>query len=725
MELGNPMENFTQIEAQFSQIRELIDERDWIKALNKLTSLRDKFIKEQDEIAIKICDGFENFLSAMGFTENASSEALKKLEKALKIFPKEAFEFEKFNINYHLGIIYSKNESNKKALKYFLNAWEYLKDIADQNLQIEFINNLIPTLIKRSKYNQLIDFLKIKLLLVDEKTEETEYAQTLLLLVTYLLQVDELDDVLYFFEKLRQFKYISGLVGIEATIESKINDLLTASIKHKKYDDVFLFLEEKNLPLDPYINAFEPLFETFKEKPSMELVKHIIKLSSFELSKPDAKAVLKSWNEAILQPVNELLTLNPLNLINQEDYKPVIDFILSEEESSKEIIYNMSVLTESLIEDPGNKNVMTFILYLNETLFDKGFKNASTIVHSWISVTLELRKKVASEDASKPKSGLIINEALIFHNFNRTQGTFAPSSLIQVFFEDLYKEYDYRAEISLCNRASEFLEDFSVIIYGLPESPNKTKLLKIIDQYTDTIASGYEYLLLNRMKSQDINRILALGSTAPKMVINNLVGDISTKNASTLTRSLENTMERWKSFPILQKMEYDYMGTSIRALKPIFWLIIFHFIYAAHFEATYRRLPKNESLHHKNLIDLMRAYINFYYQFQNMIRLESSIPFTVGRNIPDDVIKLLKHANDMIQFSDDELRDIVYHSHWRDNSLKILSEVIEAKNYCLYCSFNMPPKSKKCPNCGREVKEVSFEAPSIDFSAMGSFFDHR
>ena len=34
----------------------------------------------------------------------------------------------------------------------------------------------------------------------------------------------------------------------------------------------------------------------------------------------------------------------------------------------------------------------------------------------------------------------------------------------------------------------------------------------------------------------------------------------------------------------------------------------------------------------------------------------------------------------------------------------------------------MPPKAKKCPNCGKEVGEVSTEEPSIDFGQMGDFF---
>jgi len=79
--------------------------------------------------------------------------------------------------------------------------------------------------------------------------------------------------------------------------------------------------------------------------------------------------------------------------------------------------------------------------------------------------------------------------------------------------------------------------------------------------------------------------------------------------------------------------------------------------------------------------------------------------------------------NDVVKYTDEELREIVNTSNWQRETTSILHDVIEIKNYCVYCSYNMPPGSEKCPNCGRDAKHAPDEAPSIDFNAMGSFFN--
>nr|MDO8115300.1 zinc ribbon domain-containing protein [Candidatus Sigynarchaeota archaeon] len=131
---------------------------------------------------------------------------------------------------------------------------------------------------------------------------------------------------------------------------------------------------------------------------------------------------------------------------------------------------------------------------------------------------------------------------------------------------------------------------------------------------------------------------------------------------------------------------------------------------------------KNQELQHKDLLRAVLAQINYFYELRACINEDLS--FNRG-SLPDfwsELINFLKKMNDMIQITGKEMEELIYTSQWRDEARPLLAKVIEFKNFCLYCNFNMPRGAIICPNCKKEVQPVVIEAPQMNLGSMQDFF---
>ncbi|MHA1908763.1 MAG: hypothetical protein ACW98Y_15795, partial [Candidatus Thorarchaeota archaeon] len=51
------------------------------------------------------------------------------------------------------------------------------------------------------------------------------------------------------------------------------------------------------------------------------------------------------------------------------------------------------------------------------------------------------------------------------------------------------------------------------------------------------------------------------------------------------------------------------------------------------------------------------------------------------------------------------------HGHW---DARLADRIIEDKQYCVFCSYDLPDGATQCPNCEREVKELDLDAIAIE-----------
>lgn len=721
------------------QVRGFLETEQWEPALENVRLLLESFEAEDGVPSYPILQAYERLISVLIEFENRPSQSIQAdLKKVLKVLPSTGYDLERFLCNYSLGLSYLSSGKEKDAYVQFRFALLDAKLISNE-VKLKYLNKTIPLFINANKNDIVLTFLKEKLLLLSKGTDETEYVKTILLLITYLMQTEELGEVAKYFELIKDIEYISK-DKIKTEIEGKAQSYIQKLIKKNGFDTAIEFLRSSDLRPDQFLEDFRPLSESFSKKPSLPLAKTLINLFTLHFSRPASLEIIKLWQQEISPLVYDLLIATKFKLMENEDLKPLLTFVLTDEQVAKNFVYSLSNMTDYLLKDPTEKGIMSYLLCFSETLLDKGYNEPAKIVHSWISTVLDLRKmnlgkpvpntikttlgQVKSSTNTVTSKEMTLTDEVICNVFRRTEGTFAPLPLIKMFFEDQYKKNHHAANANLCNQLAEFIDKISVIVYSSPESSVKTEILREINVYNDTIASGYEYLLWDRMKRQDISLLPVSPEQATKTIINNLIANISIKNPSPFARCLENTMARWAFFPSLETKRYEYPGTRIIALKPIFWMIIYNFLFFSSFDSVYRRLPQNEQLHHKYMQELIRSNLNFYYQFQQCLMADPTNIIPTA-NIRNDIIKYLKKMNEMVQLSDEELREIVNSSQWKNESTKILSDVIEDKNYCIHCSYNMPLGTKKCPNCGKDVTEIPEESPSIDFKVMGSFFGEQ
>lgn len=484
---------------------------------------------------------------------------------------------------------------------------------------------------------------------------------------------------------------------------------ITNLINKKKFDKALELISSNNLSINLFIGEFGVLAAKFSKKPSLKLARSLVKLFSMQESTTKASTItfFRSYRQIFFMKIFTLLEKDLKKAIESQVNRDIFIYIAKNKDKIEKFIEVLSKLTEIMIDDLNSERIMDFLEFLLNTLQKVGNEDAAKRVKSWISTTKDLR-------------GPILTTKLIKGIFRATKGTYAPIQLLAHYFESKFKDSRYRVEINFCNEFSEFLFDLTEIVYELIDTPIQQKILNAIDIYTSTVASGYEYLIMKRMNQKDIDGLLFEVRAAPSSVCQSLISNFSTKNPLPYLRCIENTIERWKDLPTLKKTVYIGYQTGTMSIKPIFWLIILQRLIPEQLMKTYNRLFKSDLHYHKILVEISRAFINFNYHLWQSIKSEPTVPIRL--DLQEQTIKDLKKLNDMIKFSDDELHEIVDSSYWRRYSERILSKVIELKNFCLYCSYNMPPGAETCPKCGHKVTEVDIEAPKIDYSKMKTFF---
>ncbi len=493
-----------------------------------------------------------------------------------------------------------------------------------------------------------------------------------------------------------------------ANIKMQILD----NIKYLEFENALNLISVNNLPLSSFIEDLTILFTLFKKRKSLLLAHDLVHLFSLPIDNNDTGIIIESWKKEIYLKIDEALDNDPLILIKEEGYKPLIKFFLKDEVIAKDYLVKFSRLMENLVENPNNEPILKFLAEVYEILLDSGNNSAGKIIISWIRAASNLRESTLTSDS-------------IIRIFKESEGSFAPTVLVKHFFETNYKADSYKANEGILNKFSDFLDEFEPIIYNLPNESTRETLLKLVDGFYSTIASGFESIIYDRMRHQSIDRIRFLGNASADSVVPNLIGNLTLKNPLPIIRSIDFLMEEWSNFPKLTNIDSDSVPDrdNIMEVKPLFWFFIFQSIFQAHFQLTSLRLLKNDTILHRNLVESVRVNLNLFYHLLEYLKTDSDITSQEKKLVEEDLIKYLKKMKDMINFSDDELREIANSSYWigisRDN---LLSKVTEAKSHCINCSYNLPIDAKTCPNCGHGISSTPAEEPPIDFSAIGSFF---
>ncbi|MFX1450308.1 MAG: hypothetical protein ACFFCM_05675 [Promethearchaeota archaeon] len=652
-------------------IREKINLNEWTKVLEKLNSLEEDFKNEKNKFGIKIINAYMNLLDGIElFGGSDPKNAIKKLNKSFKLFPEQGFELEQNKILTYIGILYDQLDNSKQALKAFFDAWKYISKSNDEEFELLGDKKLRSFLF--NKIFQLRDNIKdvdITISLIKEKLSKC----------TDNIEYEEIEK-----------EYINKLIDV------------------KRYFIALEFLSSKGITIDKYLKEFEILYNVFRKKQSVELTIAVSKLLKMDWVLEETKQKLNNWTEELYQKIFELFFKKIEKFIEQDGFNYVVMLILSRKDVAEDFIRNIFNLTKNLYKNPEQKSIMRFILSTNEILQDIGSTREAEITHSWIRITLALRK--ISDIDSKTYFDLILN------TIRTTIDNLSPLFLMERYFKEIFLSHG-GVGISSCNNFSEFIHKLKITMYNTPNYPSRDYILQKIEEYMQVLVKAYKTIMLYRMKSQSIDRIQMSGKNAFPMVAASIMKDVSGVNPSPISRVLQKFIDHWRNLPDLKKVTYMYNSTLTTKLKPVFWFGVMDLIISHHYAINYQRLPENEMVHREDLIEIIITYLNFFYEVKKVPGVKIS-----NKENRQQVIKFLKKVNELNQFSDEELTELIYSSKWKSNSKKLLKNLIEEKNYCIYCSYNMPPKSKKCPNCGKKVGEISPEESSIDFEKMGDFF---
>lgn len=494
----------------------------------------------------------------------------------------------------------------------------------------------------------------------------------------------------------------------------QVADIKTQVLDHIKYlefENALNLISVNKLPLSSFIEDLTILFTLFNKRKSLLLAQNLVHLFSLPIDNNDTGLIIESWKKEIYLQINAEIDTDPLFLIREGGYKPLIKFFLKDEVLAKDYLIKFAGLMDKLVEDPSNEPIIKFLVEIYERLLDSGNKSAEKIIKSWIQAASTLRESSPTSDS-------------IIRIFKESEGSFAPIALVKHFFETNYKTDSYKANEGTLNKFSEFLADFEPLIYDYPNKSTRETLQKLVDGFYSTIATGFENIIYNRMRHQGIDQIIFLGNSAADFVVSNLIGNLTIKNPLPIMRCIDFLMEEWSNFPKLTKTDSDSFPDqdNIAEIKPYFWFFIFQSIFQTHFQLTSQRLLKNETILHRNLVELVRVNLNLFYHLSECLKTDSATISLAKKQVEEDLIKYLKKMKDIMHFSDDDLREILNFSYWVGVSSDLLSKVIESKNYCINCSYNLPVGATKCPNCGHDIILTPAEEPPIDFSKIGSFF---
>jgi len=719
--MNNIKENES-VEPELFLIRKLIEEKAWDRALVHIKNELSLLINYRYYLTIQILDAYENYILAMHDLEQYRIKAaIEKLNRALELFSTQNFEMEIFNTNFQLACIYSEENEIEKATKHFLNAWKIAQNFENLKIRRKFLDKFLLFLIKISDYQNLIKFQKEKLFLINKKVEETEYIKTVLTLITYLVQVNQIDEALSFLNEIKIFNYLP-IENIQNQIENKVKAYLEYLIKNNEFENALELIRINKFQIDSYIELFEPLFNLFMTIRSLHLAKQLAELFQFQVKK--SSPVLESWKKKSIPIFIEKIMEYPWNLLELEEVKYIVKIFLKDEEFNQQIIYELSKLTEYLLNNLNDKHIIAFLHYIDAILSEDGINRLSELVHSWISINSDLKriKHIEEEPEINQKAMKKINAKMILDIYNQSRGTFAPLSLLKNFFEEKYKQFDYQADIGICNELADFLFEINEISYGIPENTIRETILDAINIYNNTITSGYEYLILQFVKSKEIDNAFSEGNFDPNSnFINHFISDISLKNPLPFSRSIENMIAYWLEFLLLEKTDYIGTENEINSLKSIFRLLIFQEIVPNFLSETYQRRFRNDKYKYKILMELVRANIDYLYYFWRIIQLESSIPHQKVSEYYEKILKYLKHWIDKIKFTQEELLEIINSSSWKNSANEILLKLSELKNHCIYCSNNIPSGMVKCLICGCKSGEGKINLPIINIDVMRVF----
>ncbi|NVM02914.1 MAG: hypothetical protein HWN67_11290 [Candidatus Helarchaeota archaeon] len=406
-------------------------------------------------------------------------------------------------------------------------------------------------------------------------------------------------------------------------------------------------------------------------------------------------------------------------LIEQQgDFKQIIGLIINNVDKFQDFIVDFSEFILRDFKNLENKKILAFLSHLNKNLRKKGYKTEANTIYNWTKIALEFKN--IQIDNTRLFLDFILNK------LKETRAFLAIKSLIDVFYKEhrlLFQNIEY---VDTWNEFSNFLNDIKHITYESPNQAYKDIILHRIEHYSNVLADAYQKLIISRMKKQNVDTVLKFGPNSLFIVLERLIENISKSNPSPFSRCLNNLIDLWRIFPRLEKyinfrtLKYRYsyrLPAQIIVIKPIFWYIIIKIILDKFFIEYYQSLPKSETIYKENILEILAVYINYFYEHFNI----PSVPLAYSQN-REYFIKFLNKINEKTRCSNEELRNLILNSKWKSDSEIIFKKIIEHKNYCIYCSYNMPLNAISCTNCGKPVKEVTFEKPTIDFVKMEDFF---
>ncbi|MBD3229462.1 MAG: hypothetical protein GF329_14855 [Candidatus Lokiarchaeota archaeon] len=605
---------------------------------------------------------------------------------------------------------------NELSLEYFKKAWQGICE-PDTYMPKEYV--------QKDHLRLLVD----KLYPNREKLGDIEFVLGVLEGKLSLLDKEENPDL---------------FTAIQKEISGETNRIIEEMLNNNNYIDAIQFAKRNKIYFVEYIPYFKKIIKKFKKNPSLERASILIKLLSLDSIKINLKSLrcdcgaiykpkarfcnkcgkervlsssidedLLKWNEDLYMEIYQYFISETKECIQTDKFKEIVEFILGRESMGSIFVNNISYVLEDLFNYPSrSKRIMAFLLYTIEILQDLGYQTQSMRINEWIQITIRLRRFNNYDSAD------FCN--FLFEQFEKCKDQKIPNILFKMFIKKsnyLSSEVNERdIYIREVNRISEFLYKLKEFLFNKPNFLYCDYYLEKINTCTKKIAGIYKTKIKARMQKIDLMQIELLGNKVVPYLASNLLKNISSINPEPMTITITSLLNDWRYLPTPSKTIYLGYGSQTRSLKPEFWLIVLNIITHVHFEAYYKRLVKNEELKKENLMDIVQLYINFWF-----IATQTSTINVPSSEIFKIVIKYLKGMNDACKFSDDQMRQIVKESKWKSKSKKILKEVIEFKNYCIYCNYNMPPNSKVCPNCDKPVGKIP-ESPDINLDKMKGFF---
>ncbi len=659
---------------------------------DQLQSEAKAYKSNKDSDGKKIIDAYATLLRGLAvYDVENKKKSIKILEDAADSFSKAGYSIEAFELNLLLCSMYYGLEDEKNAHSCGVKALEHGSNIDQTELanyrnfkQMRFLTKLI--LNRRDLINDnksLIFLLSEKLLTINKNAHRDEY--------------NEIKTELF------------------TTIKNAAHELIV----QRKFDEALNFLKSYGFSIDLFLKEFNDLVDEFLDKPDAELMKVLLKICNMDSNIPYAKTALASWKQNVITAAAALFAVDPLLIPTVPENKPILEHVLGDTEMASLFMENVVGLTEALVEDPQHKDIMSVFLVLNETLGSLGRSSEMATVNLLIQATLQLRK--TSKTANTYATTLV-------KIFKDTSGRFAPMALIRSFYNTVFAPRNNKRDMNACDALAQFVGEVNETVLSFPDSNLKNQLLQEIGSINEILTQNYHDTMLSRINSLSFDRFL---QGNPVVLLKSIIGDLIPQHPIPFIEALDWLLSEWRRFPLFEKTQYIQYGRTTsyppsygayqiatQRLKPIIWLILFKDIYIVAFQDVQHRLMKNTALQHRTLIRTILGYINFLHHLQICFSEEPSVPRT---DVRQDVIGFLKKMNDMVQLSDAEMEGLIRRSEWRGESKQLLAQVIEFKNFCVYCNFNMEHGAKVCKNCGKDVPPVTIEPPKYILGDMSNF----